>query len=90
MVSDMDDHSKMKGEIRDMIKWALENMAAKQDREVSAYIKMQCDDKYGPTWQCIVGEDFKAAFTCVREKACMRACPAAPFRLPLLYPTALR
>ena len=22
-----------------------------------------CDAKYGPTWQCIVGEDFKAAFT---------------------------
>ena len=52
-------------------------MTAKQDREVSAYIKKQCDAKYGPTWQCIVGEDFKAAFTCVRAPAApSRAAPA--------------
>jgi hypothetical protein len=37
--------------------------SAKQDREISAVIKRQCDEKYGPTWQCIVGEDFKASFT---------------------------
>ena len=37
--------------------------STKQDREVSAIIKRQCDEKYGPTWQCIVGEDFKASFT---------------------------
>jgi dynein light chain LC8-type len=30
---------------------------------VSAIIKRLCDEKYGPTWQCIVGEDFKASFT---------------------------
>ena len=65
LVSDMDDHSKMKGEIRDIVKWALDNMTAKQDRELSAHIKRKCDALYGPTWQCIVGEDFKAAFTCV-------------------------
>ncbi len=64
MASDMDDHSKMKGEIRDVIKWALENMSSKQDREVSAYIKKQCDEKFGPRWQCIGGVDFKATFTC--------------------------
>jgi hypothetical protein len=76
MVSDMDDHSKMKGEIRDVIKWALDNLTTKQDREVSAYIKSQCDAKYGPTWQCIVGEDFKAAFTCVARRRAPP--PAAP------------
>ena len=37
--------------------------STKQDREVSAIIKRLCDEKYGPTWQCIVGEDFKASFT---------------------------
>ena len=36
---------------------------SKQDREISAVIKRLCDEKYGPTWQCIVGEDFKASFT---------------------------
>jgi hypothetical protein len=44
---------------------ALANRAcsSKQDREISAHIKRACDEKYGPTWQCIVGEDFKASFT---------------------------
>ena len=37
--------------------------SSKQDREISAHIKRACDEKYGPTWQCIVGEDFKASFT---------------------------
>lgn len=37
--------------------------STKQDREVSAIIKRQCDERFGPTWECIVGEDFKAAFT---------------------------
>ena len=105
----MDELSKLKGEIREMIKTELDSMgcvgaccgcparrarraapafwrasphpppsishahqlsrlcrapcSTKQDREVSAIIKRQCDEKYGPTWQCIVGEDFKASFT---------------------------
>jgi hypothetical protein len=63
MVTDMDDMQKLKGEIKDLIRTSLETLASKQDREISLYIKRQCDEKYGPTWQCIVGEDFKASFT---------------------------
>lgn len=63
MVTDMDDMQKLKGEIKDLIRTSLETLGSKQDREISLYIKRQCDEKYGPTWQCIVGEDFKASFT---------------------------
>lgn len=30
---------------------------------IAAYIKRKCDEKYGPCWQVLAGEDFKAAFT---------------------------
>lgn len=44
-----DEHGKLKGEVRNIIKEALEAMAHKEDRAVSAFIKAKCDEKYGPT-----------------------------------------
>lgn len=35
--------------------------ASKDDKVISGHIKRKCDERFGPTWHCIVGEDFKAA-----------------------------
>jgi hypothetical protein len=51
------------GELKTLIKDTLETQNKKDDRVVAAYIKRKCDEKYGPTWQVLCGEDFKAAFT---------------------------
>ena len=59
----MDDHAKIKSEVKTLIKDCLETMMKKEDRFVAAFIQHKCNEKYGPAWQCIVGEDFKVAFT---------------------------
>ena len=52
---------KMKSEARAIIKEAMDALATKDDKVISASIKRKCDEKFGPTWNVIVGEDFKAA-----------------------------
>jgi dynein light chain LC8-type len=62
VVSDMDEHGKLKAEIKVVIKESMDALASKDDKVISASIKKKCDEKFGPIWNCIVGEDFKAAF----------------------------
>ena len=61
IVSDMDEHGKMKADMKTVIKEVMDAFAAKDDKVISGHIKRRCDEKFGPTWHCIVGEDFKAA-----------------------------
>ena len=63
ITSDMDDHNKMKAEIKALVKDSVELLAKKEDRVLAAHIQRKLNEKYGPTWQVVVGEDFKVAFT---------------------------
>lgn len=63
IVSDMDEHGSMKADARTFAKEALEAAENKEEKDVSVHIKRRFDAKYGPTWHCIVGSDFKAAFS---------------------------
>ena len=47
--SDADEHSKLRAELRVMLKEALEAQAGKEDRAVSAFVQRKCDELYGPT-----------------------------------------
>ena len=62
VVSDMDEHGKLKADIKVIIKESMDALASKDDKVISASIKKKCDEKFGPMWNCIVGEDFKTAF----------------------------
>jgi hypothetical protein len=62
ITSDMDEHSKIKADVKVVIKETMDAMATKDDKVISAAMKKKCDEKFGPTWNCIVGEDFKCAF----------------------------
>ncbi|KAK4473938.1 hypothetical protein MN116_003261 [Schistosoma mekongi] len=33
------------------------------EKDIAAYIKKECDKKYGPTWHCIVGRNFGSYVT---------------------------
>jgi dynein light chain LC8-type len=61
--SDMDEHSQMKTAAKAVTKEALDALGAKDDKVISGYIKRKMDEKYGPTWHCVVGDDFKAAIS---------------------------
>ena len=37
--------------------------ANQEEKDISAHIKTHFDQKYGPTWHCIVGSDFRAFVT---------------------------
>jgi hypothetical protein len=39
----------------------MDSLATKDDKVISAAIKAKCDERFGPIWNCVVGEDFKAA-----------------------------
>jgi dynein light chain LC8-type len=56
----MDEHGEMKRDANTIAKEALDAMDGKDEKEVAAYIKRKFDAKYGPTWHCVVGTDFKA------------------------------
>jgi len=60
VVSDMDEHGEMKSDAFSFAKEALDSSETKEEKDVSAHIKRKFDKKYGPTWHCIVGSDFKA------------------------------
>ncbi|CAM9190282.1 unnamed protein product [Ectocarpus sp. 8 AP-2014] len=61
MVSDMDDHGEMRVDAQN---WAAAAIESKSDeKEISRAIKSKFEVKYGPTWHCIVGTDFKAFVT---------------------------
>lgn len=64
IVCDMDDHGvhgEMKNDALNVAAAALE--ANQEEKDISKHIKTHFDYKYGPTWHCIVGSDFKAFVT---------------------------
>ena len=63
MVCDMDDHAhgEMKNDALNVGAAALE--ANQEEKDISKHIKAHFDSKYGPTWHCIVGSDFRAFVT---------------------------
>jgi dynein light chain LC8-type len=61
VVCDMDEHGEMKSEALSVAAQAME--AHQMEKDVSKHIKAFFDKKYGPTWHCIVGSDFRAYVT---------------------------
>eukprot|EP00617_Octactis_speculum_P025630 CAMPEP_0185767940 /NCGR_PEP_ID=MMETSP1174-20130828/45921_1 /TAXON_ID=35687 /ORGANISM="Dictyocha speculum, Strain CCMP1381" /LENGTH=105 /DNA_ID=CAMNT_0028452347 /DNA_START=31 /DNA_END=348 /DNA_ORIENTATION=- len=64
-VCDMDEHGEMKV---DALKFAAQAYGQEggghtEENQVSKFIKEKFDFKYGPTWHCIVGTDFRAQVT---------------------------
>ena len=57
----MDEHGEMKQEAYNLAAYAVEQFVT--EMEISKHIKAQFDEKYGPTWHCIVGSDFKLPCT---------------------------
>ncbi|KAJ1455626.1 dynein light chain type 1-domain-containing protein [Pelagophyceae sp. CCMP2097] len=60
-VTDMDPHGEMKADVAALAAEALEDFVTEVD--ISRHIKAHFDAKYGPTWHCIVGSDFRAFVT---------------------------
>ena len=60
-ISDMDEHGEMKQEVVHLAAFAIEQFVT--EVEISKHIKHHFDSKYGPTWHCIVGADFRAFVT---------------------------
>eukprot|EP00636_Phaeomonas_parva_P005411 CAMPEP_0118884510 /NCGR_PEP_ID=MMETSP1163-20130328/23322_1 /TAXON_ID=124430 /ORGANISM="Phaeomonas parva, Strain CCMP2877" /LENGTH=90 /DNA_ID=CAMNT_0006822305 /DNA_START=125 /DNA_END=397 /DNA_ORIENTATION=- len=61
MVCDMDEHGDMKSDAISIAQQAIE--AKSEEAAISKLIKEAFDKKYGPTWHCIVGSDFRAFVT---------------------------
>ena len=64
IVCDMDDHGihgEMKSDAMSVAAAALDLNS--EERMISCHIKSHFDTKYGPTWHCIVGSDFRAFVT---------------------------
>eukprot|EP01033_Poteriospumella_lacustris_P007621 gene7621-5479_t len=61
MICDMDDHSDMKHDAFTVVAAALETNT--EEKDISKHVKTFFDQKYGPTWHCIVGSDFRAFVT---------------------------
>ncbi|KAH8064426.1 hypothetical protein JL722_1296 [Aureococcus anophagefferens] len=57
----LDEHGEMKQEVYNLAAYAIEQYVT--EMEVSKHIKAHFDQKYGPTWHCIVGSDFRAYVT---------------------------
>jgi len=60
-VTDMDEHGEMKQEVYSLAAYAIEQYVT--EVEISKHIKSHFDSKYGPTWHCVVGSDFRAYVT---------------------------
>ena len=65
IVTDMDEHASdgesMKDDAIKVAKAAFEKLkAASELSDVSLALKSFFDKKYGPTWHCVVGADFRA------------------------------
>mmetsp|Transcript_14105 Transcript_14105/g.18840 ORF Transcript_14105/g.18840 Transcript_14105/m.18840 type:complete len:94 (-) Transcript_14105:166-447(-) len=60
-VTDMDEHGEMKQEVYNLAAYAIDQFVT--EVEISKHIKGHFDSKYGPTWHCIVGSDFRAFVT---------------------------
>ena len=61
IVCDMDEHGEMKRDAMSRAAMAIEQST--EEKAISRDIKGYMDQKYGPTWHCIVGSDFRAYVT---------------------------
>jgi|EP00945_MAST-04E_sp_MAST-4E-sp1_P001488 dynein light chain LC8-type len=61
-VTDMDEHSGMIAEAEQVAARATQQCDGDESK-ISKEIKLYFDDKFGPTWHCIVGGNFKAFVT---------------------------
>ena len=61
IVCDMDEHGEMKSDAMSRAAMAIEQST--EEKAISRDIKGYMDLKYGPTWHCIVGSDFRAYVT---------------------------
>lgn len=61
-VTDMDEHSGMIAEAEQVASRATQQCDGDESK-ISKEIKLYFDDKFGPTWHCIVGGNFKAFVT---------------------------
>jgi len=61
IVCDMDEHGEMKADAHTVAGEAIEKFT--EEKAISTSIKSFFDAKYGPTWHCIVGSDFRAFVT---------------------------
>ncbi|OQR82970.1 hypothetical protein ACHHYP_15286 [Achlya hypogyna] len=62
METDMDEHGDMK--VSDVLMQA--SIAMEQyteEKDISKHLKLWLEEKYGPTWHCIVGSEYKMSFT---------------------------
>ena len=57
----MDEHGDMKQDAMNVAQQAIE--AHQMEKDISRFIKAFFDKKYGPTWHCFVGSDFRAFVT---------------------------
>lgn len=58
----MDDHSEMKHDAFQVVQAALDQ-GITEEKDISKHVKSHFDNRYGPTWHCIVGSDFRAFVT---------------------------
>ena len=67
VISDMDEHSSdsenMRADARKAAQQAIEMVGNGELSDVAKHIKEFFDSKYGLTWHCIVGNDFRAFVT---------------------------
>ncbi|CCI45791.1 unnamed protein product [Albugo candida] len=59
--TDVDEHGQLKEDAFTQATFALEQYSL--EREVARHIKVWMEEKYGPTWHCLVGSEYKVAFT---------------------------
>ena len=60
-VTAVDEHGEMKADAINIAHGACEQFV--QEKDISKHIKQYFDSKYGPTWHCIVGSDFRSFVT---------------------------
>lgn len=80
----MDEHGEMRAYAMSTAQAATEQH--KEDVNISRAIKNEFDKQYGPTWHCIVGNDFRAFVT--HESACAPPRPPARRAAPPPPPAA--
>ena len=67
VISDMDEHTNdsenMRADARKAAQQAIEQVGNGELSDVARYVKEFFDNKYGLTWHCVVGNDFRAFCT---------------------------
>ncbi|OQS04910.1 hypothetical protein THRCLA_20763 [Thraustotheca clavata] len=67
--TDMDEHGDMKSDVLMQASIAMEQYT--EEKDISKHLKLWLEEKYGPTWHCIVGSEYKMSFTCEKMEMAM-------------------